>query len=217
MHLLTLFLSLSVQGCDMSCRMGCDTFNGLSDCYTYCGCTFMYSPIPISSDLKESVAKYQLSIYLSLHCADDYLSLCTGTSLEQVECLKQNGCMIEEATSLMSEVPKELWIAVQPSAIHYVVAAEQLEKYENYQQCATYCYELCVNSKDSSETCSQNCMLQFCYSYDYTSGGYYESQIAEKKAEESYPDYDAASSSGIFACMAGVVVMSGLAYWKIKN
>ena len=168
----------------MSCRMGCDTFNGLSDCYTYCGCTFMYSPIPISSDLKESVAKYQLSIYLSLHCADDYLSLCTGTSLEQVECLKQNGCMIEEATSLMSEVPKELWIAVQPSAIHYVVAAEQLEKYENYQQCATYCYELCVNSKDSSETCSQNCMLQFCYSYDYTSGGYYESQIAEKKAEE---------------------------------
>lgn len=214
MVLIILFFFQFALSCDMSCRMGCDTFNGLSDCYTYCGCTFKYSPIPISSDLKESVAEYQLAIYKDLHCADAYLESCQGTSLEQVDCLKQNGCKIENGEALMASVPKELWIAVQPSAISYIVNSDQLEKYESYQECANYCYEICVNSKDSSETCSQNCMLQFCYSYDYTSAGYYESQIAEKKAEESYPAYISTSSLG---CLAGVLTAAVVGYLKLNN
>ena len=166
----------------------------------------------MASNLKESVSVYLIKIYESLNCADQSLETCNATNIEQVNCLREKGCKIENGEALMANVPKELWIAVQPFAINYTVSVDKLTKYQNYQKCASNCDEICVNSKDSSETCSQNCMLQFCYSYDYTSGGYYESQIAQKKNGE----YLLRSSIGVYGYFI-IPIIVGAIITKFKN
>ena len=108
MYLICLIFLPTILACDMSCRMGCDTFNGIGACYNYCGCSFIYSPIPISPDVKSRVAEYQLTIFTSLHCADKFIDTCKGTTIEKVECMKNNGCKIENGEELMRVIPKEL-------------------------------------------------------------------------------------------------------------